>query len=80
MQIKIDNFFVIDLTTDIAGYYYPPPKNKKVNISDCESELKFCITCKFYRPPRVVHCSTCNCCVERFDHVNMLFLNKKNLI
>lgn len=64
--IKLEKDY--NLTTDIAGYYYPPPKNKKVNITDCESELKFCITCKFYRPPRAVHCSTCNCCVERFDH------------
>ncbi len=62
------------MTIDIAGYYYPPPKNKKVEIANCESELKFCITCKFYRPPRAVHCSTCNMCVGKITIFRINFI------
>jgi palmitoyltransferase ZDHHC9/14/18 len=57
-----------NITVDLSGSYYPMPKNKSIDIKSCEYEVKFCTTCKFYRPPRTVHCSSCNMCVERFDH------------
>uniref|UniRef100_A0A8D2CSQ4 Palmitoyltransferase n=1 Tax=Sciurus vulgaris TaxID=55149 RepID=A0A8D2CSQ4_SCIVU len=31
-------------------------------------QMPWCNQCKFHRPPRTLHCETCNICVEEFDH------------
>ncbi|XP_036372185.1 palmitoyltransferase ZDHHC18-like [Megalops cyprinoides] len=60
----------IERQIDNAGSssYRPPPRTKEVLIRQQVVKLKYCFTCKMFRPPRTSHCSLCDNCVERFDH------------
>ncbi|KAG2218250.1 hypothetical protein INT45_006251, partial [Circinella minor] len=47
---------------------------KEIRIKDMSWTLKYCETCRIYRPPRASHCRQCDNCVENEDH-HCIWLN-----
>ncbi|MEN2499240.1 MAG: Eukaryotic peptide chain release factor GTP-binding subunit [Marteilia pararefringens] len=47
-------------------YFERPPI--QISIADNKSQIKFCTTCRLYRPLKASHCSKCNFCIAGFDH------------
>ncbi|CAO3669335.1 unnamed protein product [Rhizopus stolonifer] len=47
---------------------------KEIQIKNTAWSLRYCDTCKIYRPPRASHCRQCDNCVEYEDH-HCIWLN-----
>lgn len=58
----------LDLPHWNPGDSYPSVQPRMVHINGHPMKLKYCYTCRFFRPPRSTHCSICNVCVDHFDH------------
>ncbi|VUZ45763.1 unnamed protein product [Hymenolepis diminuta] len=62
-------YFPAALKTEVDYYneIFAPPTHD-YEVGDTTIATKWCTTCRFYRLPRSTHCSTCDKCVEKFDH------------
>ncbi|KAG0254952.1 Palmitoyltransferase zdhhc14 [Actinomortierella ambigua] len=60
-----------------SSSFYPPkglPRVKEIQVGMYTVRLKYCDTCRIYRPPRCSHCRQCDNCVEDEDH-HCIWLN-----
>ncbi|KAG8881232.1 Eukaryotic peptide chain release factor GTP-binding subunit [Tulasnella sp. 332] len=46
----------------------PMPLPRDLRVRSGSVRVKYCVTCKTYRPPRSSHCKMCDNCVDGCDH------------
>ena len=63
--MKLIYTFFIEPHNVEPGVYRPPPRQMEVSIKGQIIKLKYCFTCKIFRPPRASHCSMCDNCVGK---------------
>ena len=59
------SFLLSETPNQDSQTYRPPPRVKEISINGQTVKLKFCFTCKIFRPPRASHCSMCDNCVGK---------------
>ena len=65
--------FVVPPTIE-PGVYRPPARQLDIEIKGQQFKLKYCFTCKIFRPPRASHCSMCDNCVGENNLIMTTFL------
>ncbi|KAA3675542.1 palmitoyltransferase ZDHHC9/14/18 [Paragonimus westermani] len=60
--------FAYDANNPAVRTYTPGSHTRHILVRDHLVRVNFCHSCRFFRPPRASHCSTCDNCVDRFDH------------
>ncbi|KAF6768645.1 hypothetical protein AHF37_03404 [Paragonimus kellicotti] len=60
--------FAHDANDPTVRTYTPGSHTRHILVRDHLVRVNFCHSCRFFRPPRASHCSTCDNCVDRFDH------------
>ncbi|KAJ3159785.1 hypothetical protein HDU86_001437 [Geranomyces michiganensis] len=54
---------------NLPAYTMPfNPDPRTVYVNGIPLTVKFCVTCRIWRPPRASHCSSCDRCVQNHDH------------
>ncbi|KAI9318935.1 DHHC palmitoyltransferase-domain-containing protein, partial [Dichotomocladium elegans] len=48
---------------------------REIQIKERKYMLKYCFTCKIYRPPRSFHCRLCDSCVAEIEDHHCIWLN-----
>lgn len=57
-----------------------PPRMREIIIRGQAVRVKYCFTCKMFRPPRSSHCSTCDNCVGMLMLLLMIVLMLRLLL